>query len=230
MKRISAEERFWSKVDKGDGQGCWLWKACRSPLGYGQFRHERTRFAHRVSYEMANGPVDDGVCILHKCDNPSCVNPAHLMAGTHADNVADKVAKGRQPRGERVGGVKLTEEQVLEVFSRHERGEKYRVIAASLGVKIGTITAILLGKNWSHVPGKRVMAGPRRGERNPVSKLTEAQVREAFSLTASGETQRRIAARFGVSETAIGLILRGKNWGHLTEDLRKTIYGQQEKA
>lgn len=87
-------ERFWSKVEKADG--CWLWVAHRDHLGYGSFGlNGKVHRAHRVAYMLTAGPIPEGAHILHSCDNPSCVNPAHLRAGTRSDNMRDKVARRR---------------------------------------------------------------------------------------------------------------------------------------
>lgn len=92
--RGSAEERFWSKVDKsGD---CWVWIASTSSKGYGKFWFRNWHWrAHRVSWILANGEIPEGMHILHECDNPPCVNPDHLTSGTQLDNMKDKVQKGR---------------------------------------------------------------------------------------------------------------------------------------
>ncbi len=89
--------RFWSKVEKRAPDECWEWTARKDRAGYGEFHLcGKTSKAHRVSYSISN-PLEDinGMCVLHKCDNPSCVNPSHLFSGTHQDNVADKCAKNR---------------------------------------------------------------------------------------------------------------------------------------
>ena len=113
MARLTIQERFWSKVDRS-GE-CWLWTAAKVQ-GYGSFDGRR---AHRVAWELAYGPIPKGVgyhgtCVLHRCDTPACVNPAHLRLGTQADNMADRDAKGRQrrPREQRV--TPLTPEQARE--------------------------------------------------------------------------------------------------------------------
>lgn len=88
-------DRFWAKVDRsGD---CWVWTAYRNRNGYGQFWFNRSlHLAHRVSWILTNGSIPDGLCVLHQCDNPPCVNPAHLWVGTQVENIADRDAKGRQ--------------------------------------------------------------------------------------------------------------------------------------
>jgi hypothetical protein len=86
--------RFWEKVLKTDG--CWVWIAARNPLGYGLASVEsRTIKAYRVSWELSNGPIPKGLCVLHRCDNPPCVNPDHLFLGTIRDNNIDRQRKGR---------------------------------------------------------------------------------------------------------------------------------------
>ena len=92
-------ERFWPKVEKS--AGCWIWTGGTQRGGYGHFNKRpddpvTSRRAHKVAYELMVGAVPDGLVLRHTCDNPLCVNPAHLVPGTHADNMADMIKRGRQ--------------------------------------------------------------------------------------------------------------------------------------
>jgi hypothetical protein len=89
-------ERFWNKVERGDG--CWEWRGAKSRFGYGRFIVGRNnRLAHRVAWAATRGEIPVGMNVCHRCDNPSCVNPDHLFLGTQRDNVRDMHEKGRAP-------------------------------------------------------------------------------------------------------------------------------------
>lgn len=148
-------ERFFSKVSRDESGRCWLWTGT-GPRGYGMIRPTGAArgasklYAHRVSWELHYGPIPDGKHVLHRCDNPSCVNPEHLFLGTHADNMADKVSKGRQNtlRGEAVKNSKLTEKEVLEIRSS---GLPYTRLAKLYDVSDVQISNICRRKQWAHV-------------------------------------------------------------------------------
>ena len=141
-------DRFWSKVDKsGD---CWEWLASKTHNGYGQFRRERGSMsrAHRYVLEMNGVKIPPKMEVCHHCDNPGCVNPEHLFIGTRANNVRDKIRKHRQPRGEAVGGSKLTEEDVRWI---RQIGASPVKIAKCFGISQSLIGFIRRRDIWKHV-------------------------------------------------------------------------------
>lgn len=123
---------------------CWLWPGPLSH-GYGALHGKR---AHRVVYEAAYGPVPPGLHVLHRCDTPACVRPSHLFLGTQADNIADKVAKGRQAKGEGNNHAKLTESQVRAIRSSSKSGA---ALAREYGIAISTACRIKNGTTWKGV-------------------------------------------------------------------------------
>lgn len=146
----SSQNRFWAKVARAGPENCWIWTAYRLPDGYGQFRIEgRTVRAHRFSYELSVGPIPNGLCVLHHCDNPPCVNPAHLWIGTQIDNLRDRDAKWRQARGRHHGRAKLTEKDVQKIRLDNRTAQ---IIAADYGVSGVAISLIKNRQRWAHLP------------------------------------------------------------------------------
>jgi hypothetical protein len=159
-RKLTLADRFWSKVDRRGADECWPWTAALNEHGYGVMRPGGQRSgptikAHRVSLMLAGVDID-GLVIRHSCDNPPCVNPAHLSVGTKADNSADMVSRDRHARGSRSGTHKLIEPQIVEIRRRAEAGEFHRVLAAEYGVSRPTITDIANGKTWRHVTGEDI--------------------------------------------------------------------------
>lgn len=169
--KITTPEKFWSKVDKTSSpHGCWIWTGKGQPKGYAQVSiNYRLRGVHRVAWEYTHGPIPDGLWVLHNCpggDNPACVNPNHLFLGTHADNMADMVAKGRstkgdrhytrrQPklvrRGEANNHAALTEQIVRDMRAAAANGTSYRELAQRYGVSWWTVRRAVVRQTWQHV-------------------------------------------------------------------------------
>lgn len=148
LTKEEEKESFLKCVVKSGANGCWNWT---KPSGKERNRYGRRgsrrneHYAHRRSWEIYKGPIPDGLEVLHKCDNPPCVNPDHLFLGTQQDNIDDADKKGRLLRGERHGNAKLTNVQVDEI-RRLIPLKTQRVIAAQFGVTRQTISDIKIGR------------------------------------------------------------------------------------
>lgn len=149
-------ERFWRYVDKKDDTECWHWTASLTK-GYGSFKTELTRYAHRFSFFLHHPYTSTDIHICHTCDNPKCVNPYHLTAGSHSDNMADMKEKGRGKGGNsgksgcNTNRSKLSQQQVDEIrilFGSYKRGDDAK-IAEKYGVSRKTINALRLGKSYT---------------------------------------------------------------------------------
>jgi hypothetical protein len=165
-RREPLAARFWRHVEQTSG--CWLWTGRTNRQGYGKTwstgKPVRTLIAHRVSWELHHGPIPPGAFVLHDCDTPACVNPAHLSLGDHAQNMADKVRRHRQKcgpelvahrkhaRGERHGWAKLTDDSVREIralwatgqWSQQRLGERFHVDQTC-------ISSVVRRQWWTHV-------------------------------------------------------------------------------
>lgn len=159
--RGTLEQRFWAKVDKLGpilvrklGR-CWVWTAATDSSGYGHLRssgHGQLVATHRLSWHFAYGEIPIGFCVLHKCDNPSCVRPSHLFLGTQKDNAKDREQKGRTNRHHPSPSAKTTEACVREIRSIYASG---RVTQQSLCDQFNlgrtAVSDIVKRKTWMHV-------------------------------------------------------------------------------
>lgn len=148
---FSIQDRIDYYTTKTDS--CWIWNGYKNPKGYGLVgRNGKQRLVHRVVFELTHGEIGDGLCVCHKCDNPSCVNPEHLFTGTIIENTMDMVKKNRQAKGENAGGTKLTSNEVMEI-RRHIKDGKLSIaeIANLFNVGRNCIYAINDGTTWGHL-------------------------------------------------------------------------------
>jgi hypothetical protein len=155
-------DRFWSKVQKTDG--CWLWLACRSNR-YGAFKPAPDQpmcRAHRMAWQLTNGPIPDGLSVCHHCDTPTCVNPAHLFLGTQSDNLRDMAAKQRGrgkvnapacivPPPKNFNAKKLSADDVRTIRARHASGERVTALARAFLVSHPAIVRIVQRRTWQSV-------------------------------------------------------------------------------
>lgn len=220
-KYAPTETRFLEKFEKGKPGECWEWFANKNGAGYGllwDYERRRKILAHRYSYERHHGvslPAGIGVVIMHTCDNPACVNPAHLVAGTIRANAKDMVQKGRNryiipanapPPPHRVGsahgGAKLTEEQVQAIRAAH--GSRASV-AQQFGVSAAYVKHIRSGKAWKHVDGYTP----------PPPRLTEEQIRAIRAVPATRGSRAMLAEQYGISQDYVKSIRRCRTWKHV---------------
>lgn len=136
---------FWAKVSIPSEFQCWEWTGRKSSAGYGKMTDET--MAHRWAYEYFNGPIPDSLYILHSCDNKTCVNPAHLRVGTHAENMQDARERNRFHRREKCHNAKVTAE-IADYIRRNPDKLKLKELAAKFGIANSTASYIRSGKTW----------------------------------------------------------------------------------
>ena len=153
---------FWARVSRRKESACWEWPDSRTKAGYGRlWIHPRLHYAHRVAWTITNGTIPRGLHVCHHCDNPPCVNPAHLFLGTQADNAADMVGKGRARNKPHPGMehrlAKLTDDDVREIrrlycpSPRKPSAFGCPALAKRYGVAPSLIHRIVKRQSWSHI-------------------------------------------------------------------------------
>lgn len=186
--------RFWSKVDKTSD--CWVWIGAKHPTGYGAFGiGQVVHYAHRLSWELVNGPIPDGLFVCHNCpngDNPSCVNPAHLFLGTQVDNMQDMLGKGR-------AGYMVHPEALA-------RGDRN-------GARVHPETRARGDANGARLHPEKLL----RGEKNKSSRLTAESVLYILESYDAGVSLSGLAREHHVSVTTIWNIVHGNTWKHVQD-------------
>jgi hypothetical protein len=149
---------FWARVDRRGPDDCWNWTGWIQKLpkgsggGYGKFSlgHNTYWLPHRFVWTLINGPIPEGLLICHKCDNRRCCNPRHLFLGTHKDNTADSIQKGRWLRGDRSPSKKLKDREVLEIRRRYRARRGVGALAREFGITVKYLWAICHHKARVH--------------------------------------------------------------------------------
>jgi hypothetical protein len=216
---------YWERFIEEPMSGCWLWFWSQTSMGYGNLTYrKKSYYAHRCSFEEMNGDGSSvGYQVRHRCDNPSCVNPDHLIKGSPVENYADAKGRGRLnvAFGERSGKAVLTTELVIAMRSQAASGLSIKEISELFDANRNTVESCLIGGTWGHIPGaiprnsiKKIKPNPPHGSREaaPNSILTQVDVDQIKSRLALGETGRSLAAQFGVSPVTISAIKVGRIW------------------
>ncbi len=154
--RGSLAERLWARVDRRGPGDCWVWAGCKQWNGYGRIGRGGsglTILTHRAAWEMANGPIPEGMRVLHTCDNPPCCNPAHLFLGTQADNGADMARKGRAARlrGEMNAEAKITATDAEDIRRLAAAGQRHKDIALRYAIGKTQVGRIVRRECWGHI-------------------------------------------------------------------------------
>lgn len=223
-------DRYWNMVNVGEPDACWTWRGRRDEDNYGlHSAGSRQVRAHRLGWRIAHDmeELQDSDVVRHSCDNPPCQNPAHLLKGTTADNVADMLARGRNSVSFGRPAVKLSLAAIEEIVAEYRTGVVSQdELAEKHGVSRSTIGMLIRGETFKSVPradtkavlAQRKQANPNqaRGSNHPRSTLNEAMVREIRRLHGTGEkTQLQLADQFGTDRTNISNIVRRKTWTHI---------------
>lgn len=194
---MNVEERFWNKVDKsGD---CWVWTAAPDTAGYGQFRFEGKNVkAHRVSFFFEHGYWPR--IARHSCDNPPCVNPAHLLDGSYKDNTDDIYARERN--------YGLTASQVKEIRNIPMSRTIISDVSREYGVSEQTARNVLNGRIWSRLPGAREVVRQKSRSKLSIEDIIEIK-KELAADTYRGQVNE-LAYRYGVRHSLICHIKSGR--------------------
>lgn len=193
-KTIKREGLFWDKVNKTES--CWEWTAGLNTQGYPVIGDRDTKYyAHRVAYSWYVAPIPSGLFIRHTCDNPICVRPDHLVAGTHQQNMQDMVDRNRHK-----GNRKLTESSILSIREAKLSGESSLALAKKYDVSRTHIDSIVAGRSWSKAKG------PIRNR----FIISNEQIESILTMAANQITRKEIQEITKLSKASVEQIITGK--------------------
>jgi hypothetical protein len=197
-------KRFWSHVNIKNENECWEWTGYKDKKGYGRINiNSKMIGTHRFSYLIYNKIIPDGMLILHSCNNPSCVNPTHLRAGTNKDNAQDSLLAGTSrslhQNGEKNTSSKITENQAIKIIELYNSGVLLKDISEMFNIQVPAIQRIATGKRWSHIKNN-----PNKGR---MYKLRE-EGENIRKLYATGQyTYKTLGNLYNVSDEEIRLVV-----------------------
>ena len=228
-------ERFWGKVmvpyyDDGtiDYDSCWMFDSCKDKGGYHQFwiKPNNCR-AHRIMFECCNGLIKPGMNICHKYDNVGCVNPLHLFEGTTADNIADKISKGRHITGVNVHTSKLSEDDIFMILEGGYTGKFKSIsqISDVFNISIPSVYQILAGNSWKEtVNSVCLQLGYTLSEirnnlmtKTPVEIVIEIRVKHSL-----GHSGLSLSREFNLGETTVYGIINRKRYINIPNEQKRT--------
>lgn len=245
--KSSAVERFWRRVDKSSGEtGCWIWLGSKHKSGHGQIAggDGKLVYTHRFAWELANGPIERGLCVCHKCDVPACVNPAHMFLGTRSENLRDMWAKARGVHNDnskvctqsrRIQSSMSDDDIYARVILPFANGAMVSDICAATGLGNQCVRNIVAGRtrrlpmvsDEQYGQAAEMLVKRRRrpdGEGSANGLLTNAQAREIRERAHNGERAHQLAAAYGVAPHTIYGILHGRTYasagGPITHKIR----------
>lgn len=226
--------RFWSRVDKNWAVParapqlgpCWIWRGKTRKDDRGMMvANGREQRVSRISWQIHAGHAPGALSVLHKCDNPRCVNPRHLFLGTALDNVRDMDAKGRRVtvamRGSSNGNSKLRAEDVIRIRDLYTAGTTQPVLCKMYGIAQSSVSRIVLSKGWPDVLASKAPIIRERnkaattGEANHNAKMTAASVRRMRERFGNGAGIAQLASAFSLSKTSTRKIVNRTSWRHV---------------